>query len=215
MINLLKREKFWDKKIIEWEGDRYFTKNLFLKKNSVKYRLYYAKQILRKFVKNKKILELGCGSGLLAQSIIKYGAKNYTGYDLSLKAIQNANLINKNKNVRFFHGSILSVKNYKNYDLIISLGLIDWLNENELTHIALISKGKMWLHSFSEKKITLFQIIHRIYTFLSYGYKNNMYVLRYDTRQKIKEILQTNNISFFNNKKLSFGTIAHNFNNEK
>ena len=108
----IKNEKFWDKKILGWERDRYFSKNIFLKQNSVKYRLYIAKKLLKKFVKNKKILELGCGSGLLAKSIIKYGAKSYMGYDISGKAINNAKEKYKNhrNKIQFYQSSVHNIK---------------------------------------------------------------------------------------------------------
>ena len=42
-----------------------------------------AKKLLLNLVPNKKILEIGCGSGLLAEELIKAGAKSYLGYDFA------------------------------------------------------------------------------------------------------------------------------------
>ena len=48
--------------------------------------------------KNKKVVEVGCGSGLIASEIIKAGASSYIGYDISEKAIERAIKLSKDNN---------------------------------------------------------------------------------------------------------------------
>ena len=49
--------------------------------------------------KNKKVLDVGCGTGLFAHSVAKAGAKNVLGIDFSLEAINLAKETHKHKNL--------------------------------------------------------------------------------------------------------------------
>lgn len=209
-----KKKEFWDNKIIGWENDRYQNikigdKN---KLNSVKYRLYVCEKILSKIVKGKNIIEIGCGSGLLASNLIKKGAKSYAGYDLSKNAIIRAKSINKNNSkIKFYNKEILKITRSNKYDIIFSLGLIDWLNNKELNYLAKLSENKFWLHSFSEKRLSIIQFIHKVYVLLYYGIKNGLYIPRYDNKLKILTYFGKKKIKFIKHKKLSFGVIAFKF----
>jgi 2-polyprenyl-3-methyl-5-hydroxy-6-metoxy-1,4-benzoquinol methylase len=212
----ISKDKFWSNKILGWEKNRYNIKDRLIGKkrrnNSVNERLTVAKKFLLKLVPNKKILEIGCGSGLLAEELVKAGAESYLGYDFAETAIKDAQeRCRREKKIRFNLGSVDKIKINEEYDIIFSLGLIDWLEEKEIKKLVELSKDKIWLHSFSEKRQTLIQLIHKIYVTCLYGYKNGMYVPRYDTKDDIKRYFQSNNIYFFQNNKLSFGVIASSF----
>tara|TARA_B100000035_G_C20956878_1_gene534604 strand:+ start:375 stop:1031 length:657 start_codon:yes stop_codon:yes gene_type:complete len=209
------KKNFWNNKIIEWENDRYYDLNKInaQKLDSVKCRLDVCEKILSRIVKNKNIVEIGCGSGLLAKKLIEKGAKSYAGYDFAKNAIIRAKKNNKNNSkIKFYTREVLQIKKIKKCDIIFSLGLIDWMNEKELRHLSKLSKNKYWLHSFSEKRLSIFQFIHKIYVTLYYGLTNGMYIPRYDNKSKIKNLFGNNKIKFIENKKLSFGVIAYCFN---
>ena len=148
----------------------------------------------------------------MAEKIVKAGAKSYTGCDFASSAILNAKERCKDKkNIFFYDKSIIDISEKNDYDFIFSLGLIDWLSQSEIDHLAKLSNKKNWLHSFSEKRLSFIQIIHKIYVILFYGYKNGMYIPRYDKKSDIKKFLKNNNIYFFSHKKLSFGVLATSF----
>ena len=185
------KKKFWEDKIIGWEDIRYKRKakkfNIFEKfvnktNNTLINRLNTAFEILEPFLKDKNIVELGCGSGFLAEQIIKSGAKSYIGYDISENAISRANELAKKKNLS--HKIFFSAKDVKEIetleaDYVFSLGLTDWLNDEELDHMFYICRKAENLHSISEDKNSTSQLLHKLYVFLSYGRKTEKYVPRY------------------------------------
>tara|TARA_B100000902_G_scaffold79305_1_gene83976 strand:+ start:3589 stop:4248 length:660 start_codon:yes stop_codon:yes gene_type:complete len=212
----ISKNKFWSDKILGWEKNRYNIKNETIEKkkfnNSVNERLIVAKKLLSSLVFNKKILEIGCGSGLLAEELVNAGAKSYLGYDFAESAIKKAKeRCQKEKKIKFKLGAVDEIKTNEEYDIIFSLGLVDWLDDKEIRKLVELSKDKIWLHSFSEKRQSLIQLIHKIYVTFLYGYKNGMYIPRYDTKDDIKKYFQNNDIYFFQSKKLSFGVIASSF----
>ena len=86
----------------------------------------YGKQILKN-LKNKKILDLGCGGGFLSESLATIGA-DITAIDSSKKLIQAAKERAKKKNLNIDYKSIgikeIRKKKIK-YDIVISLEVIE------------------------------------------------------------------------------------------
>jgi 2-polyprenyl-3-methyl-5-hydroxy-6-metoxy-1,4-benzoquinol methylase len=76
------------------------------------------------FWKGKRVLELGCGTGELANALGLCGAK-VTAIDFSSKSIKIAKEMKKkfkNKNVDFFEKNILDLNLKKKFDVVIALG---------------------------------------------------------------------------------------------
>ena len=100
-------------------------------------------------IKNKNIVELGCGSGFLAQKFIEKGANSYIGYDISEKAILRAKELVKEKNesgkINFYAKPILDLEKLK-ADYVFSLGLTDWLTDEEIDHMLRVSSDCDILH---------------------------------------------------------------------
>ena len=210
---------FWNNKILRWENSRYFNNSISLNEkiasifsNSLFARREILLKLIKDKIKNKNIIEIGCGSGLLCNKIISHGAKSYFGIDFSSNAIERAKKINlkyiKSNQATFSVIEVAKLKSIKQ-DLILSLGLIDWLNNDDLLHLSKISKNKLFIHSFSRKKVSFSQYIHKIYVFFSYKNKTTFYP-KYLTRKKILNIFK--NVNFYQNKKLNFGEFFFNFN---
>jgi len=220
------KKKFWEDKIIGWEDIRYkrlsdnqnyFEKFVNKTNKTLIFRLKTALEILKPLVGEKKVVELGCGSGFLAKEIISYGASSYTGYDISENAINRAvNLSNENNynnKAKFFSKSILEMDDL-DADYVFSLGLTDWLDDSEINHLFKISKNAENLHSISEEKKSISQFLHKAYVFLSYGRKTNGYAPRYLKSIKISEIIKNHTkkeIFEYRNKRMSFGIFLTTF----
>lgn len=216
------KKNFWEKKIIGWEDIRYKSdatnQNFFEKfvnktNKTLIYRLKATLDILGPLVKNKKVVELGCGSAFLAEEIIKLGATSYTGYDISENAISRAIKLSEQKNyhdkANFFSKSILETPTL-DADYVFSLGLTDWLDDNELNHLFKISKNSENLHSISEDKKSFSQLLHKTYVFFSYGRKTKGYAPRYLNSEKISELIRVNTgkkVFKYRNKLMSFGIL--------
>ena len=85
-------------------------------------------------VKNKSVLDVGCGSGILAIAANKLGASKITAFDVDEVAMENCyeNLeINDSKNIDAFAGSIEKIKFESDIVIanIISSVLISLKNE--------------------------------------------------------------------------------------
>ncbi len=222
----INKKQFWEDKIIGWEDIRYKrdTKNFnifetFVNKTNqtLIFRLNTAFKILEPLLRNKRIVELGCGSGFLAEKIINSGARSYVGYDISERAILRAIDISKKKKIYdkalFYAKSIKEIKEI-DADYIFSLGTTDWLDDDELDHMFYISRNSENLHSISEDRNSLPQLLHKLYVFLSYGRKTNKYVPRYYKTEKISNLIKKHlnkSTYYYRNKKMSFGTFVGTF----
>lgn len=145
--------KFWDDKILKWERMRY-SKWLILYPLSwtVRWRLIKATQIINlRAVKSWKVLELGCGSGLLADKIVK-NVSRYCGVDIASSAIDLAKEKNNCKYAEFYAMDVMDF-HIENYDLVIFLGLTDWLDENELQKLFSSLYSDNLFFSYTEKRI--------------------------------------------------------------
>jgi len=216
------KKKFWEKKILNWEDARYnktlnelnyFEKFVNSTNETLLFRLKITFEHLKPHFKNKKIVEIGCGSGLLAEKIIATGAESYTGYDFSENAVAKGNAIAKERNldnkIKFFAKSVNELE-ILNADIIFSLGLTDWLNDKEIERLFYVSQKAQNLHSISEKKNSIGQILHRIYVFLSYGRKSGVYSPRYLDAKSTSNLIYNvtkKKVYKYNHKKMSFGLL--------
>ena len=85
---------FWNAKILGWEASRYGGASPGLVEglagrasSSLRFRLDVAARLLAPHLAGRRVVELGCGSGLLAERLLTLGAASYQGYDISDAAI--------------------------------------------------------------------------------------------------------------------------------
>ncbi len=74
----------------------------------------------------KDVIEFGCGTGWLTNSLMYYYNKNLTSVDFTEKAIEVAKNVSQkiNKIADFKHCNIFEYEDNRNYDLVISLGVL-------------------------------------------------------------------------------------------
>lgn len=170
-------KNFWNEKILGWENKRYQSGVILIRLQET---VRLIQEINKDKDKNFTILELGCGSGHLAKMIQEEMPNvKYLGIDISDKAIEKA--CNENiKNSKFICGDVGNPINetFENIDCVISLGLLDWLNDYERDKIQAI-KSKYFIHAFSTKK-SIVTLLHRLFVLITYGYKKISYLPRYD-----------------------------------
>lgn len=213
---------FWENKILQWEDSRYnylskkqspIEKFAGLLSHSLRFRMDIAKKLIIPHIKDKRIVELGCGSGILAEDFIQAGAEEYIGFDIAESAIQSARkkFVSSRyaSKIKFERSDILSDLKSLETDLVISLGLFDWFMKNEIEILFSKTRGIDFLHSISEKRMwSLQQIIHRFYVYISYGYKTRSYTPKYYNIEEIIKIAEPyfqKSINIYRNKMLSFG----------
>ncbi len=206
---MINKKEFWENKILNWENKRYSINS------PIKNRAINTLNILSKVFNEDSdfcIVELGCGSGIFAEYLIrKFPKLKYYGFDISEKAINQAN----SKNIKNSQFSSLEINKIEDFlvknnikpNYVISLGLFDWLSNEERESLKKI-KTDFYLHSFSADN-ELISILHSIYVFLLYGFKTKSYVPRYDSEKNIYKFWG-NGVKIYRNKNMNIAGIATN-----
>jgi 2-polyprenyl-3-methyl-5-hydroxy-6-metoxy-1,4-benzoquinol methylase len=221
-------KKFWENKILEWETGRYEEKDkathtTILEKianrasNSLRNRIRLACETLQPIVAGKRVVEIGCGSGFLAEQLINAGAIHYTGFDISQKAIDEATRRHTkmiSSGIVQFHAISIDDMPILSTDVVFSLGLLDWLTDDEIVTLFHKSGDALYLHAIAERTLSIQRLIHKAYVYLSYGHRTGSYVPRYFTALEIKSMAnqsKPDDAFVYRNPKLSFGAFISNF----
>jgi SAM-dependent methyltransferase len=215
-------KQFWEQKILTWEEGRYGVPSegsplLESAANrtsaSLRFRMDITRQLLASFVSGKHVVEVGCGSGLLAGEILAMGAVSYTGYDIAEAAVTRARKRAEDLGVgEKAHFRVSSVTDLPSLDtdIVFSLGLLDWLNDEELEALFKAGGKADYLHAIAEKRTSFAQLLHRVYVHLAYGYRTGSYVPRYYTLTALEPLLQRYNrakVNVFRHPNLSFAAL--------
>lgn len=181
---------FWEAKILAWEDSRYGQAGqapTLLERvagrvsSSLRFRLERALALLAPVVAGRPVLELGCGSGLLAESLVAAGASSYRGIDFAATAVARARQRvaagPHAARISFEAAAVTAAANPEGA-VVLSLGLLDWLETDEIGHV--LSLGRHgFLHAFSERRRSPQQWIHRLYVHAAYGRRTGGYAPRY------------------------------------
>ncbi len=214
---------FWEKKILSWEAGRYGRVSGALPlleraanrlSFSLRFRLFITGELLAPFVAGKTVLELGCGSGLLASRIMAAGAASYLGVDIAAAAIENARrraaAAGLSGAVRFQQGAA-DGPGIAAAQIVFSLGLFDWLDDDEIAGIFARNPNSDFLHAISERRRSFGQLAHRAYCLLAYGFRTKGYVPRYLSVEQVAGIYRRYGgkpVYVYRHPKLSFGALV-------
>lgn len=143
---------YWDRKILRWETSRYSKwLTIYPLAWTIRRRLRVSvRLILRRLPAGAGILELGCGSGRLAESLDRH-YRQYVGMDFSGNAIAAARKRLAGQECIFFAQDVL-VSDLPPADLTVFLGLTDWLSSEELATVLAKIGSKEILFSFTESR---------------------------------------------------------------
>ena len=215
-------KQFWEEKILTWERGRYTAQpqggSLIERladraSNSLRFRLSITKELLRPHVAGKRVVELGCGSGLLAADLRSMGASDYQGYDISENAVSHAQELaakqGLGETVRFEACAVESLPELQ-ADIVFSLGLLDWLDDSALAWVFRIGGKADFLHAISERRVAISQYIHRLYVYLSYGRRTGSYLPRYYANAEMEALAMprhNDKLYIYRDSRLSFGAL--------
>lgn len=92
--------------------------------------------LIKKYATNKKIIETGCGTGILSTYLASLGY-NSTGIDIDDQILELAETISKNYNAEskpnFINKSIFELNYYnKEFDVAFSNGVLEHFNDKEI-----------------------------------------------------------------------------------
>lgn len=118
-------KNFYDKVYIK--GDTYHYTKLLYSERRAGLPLEESKALGAVSWKGKRVLDVGCGTGLLAFEITKHGAKEVVGIDFSKTAITEAQKLYEASNLRYAKED---VKDHEGrYDVIVSLGTLEHMDD--------------------------------------------------------------------------------------
>jgi SAM-dependent methyltransferase len=210
-------KEFWEAKLLGWEQGRYGSPDRplgFLEwianqsSSSLRFRVSITPKLLQPFLFNKHVVELGCGSGIIAGKFLEYGASSYLGIDIADSAIQKARSRHgHDARIQFRVGSV-AVLPPLSADLIVSLGLFDWLTDDEISAVFRQSGKADFLHAIAERRPGIQQWLHRHYVQLAYGHRTDSYRPRYFTCDHIKSLADVRRpLHVYRSWRLSFGAL--------
>lgn len=193
------QKQYWNQKISEWTNssyDRASQNTPLIEKvatffRAVSKRMNVTLEVLGDRVKGKTVIDLGCGLGDLCFEMLKYKPKKVIGMDISEVAVKEAQKRAKNKKIQdkvsFVTADVAQLKKIPPGDIVIGLGFIDYLNEEELRHLFSLLSGRQYFFSYFEKKLSLLNMLHAVYIKL----QNCPGAYKY-TREEIKKMIPKN-----------------------
>ena len=167
-------------------------------------------------INDKKVLDIGCGGGILSEQLHKHGAI-VTGIDSSSKSITIAkqHAEEQNYNIKYINKSIFDVTDLDNFDFIVCFEMIEHIERpNEL-----IKK----INELSSKKSGLFlsTINRNIKSFvlakimaeyvLNYVPRGTHQYAKFITPYELTKVLENNNYNLSDISGLSFNPIDESF----
>lgn len=216
-------KQFWEDKILSWERGRYTPRQagkVSLMERiadassvSLRYRIRISVELLKPHLAGKSVLEVGCGSGIIAKDLIDAGASSYHGIDIAKSAIEAAEVRKREQGwddrITFAVDTVRSMPKVT-HDIVLSLGVLDWLTDEELA-VLFEQQGKAdYLHAIAEKRFSVQQMIHRAYVHMAYGHRTQGYKPRYFPASQIAALAARHGKAeayAFRNPQLSFGAL--------
>jgi len=168
------RRAYWDGRILDWDAGRYDNR-LSIRLGPAEWlasvlpqptraRQRACIELLAPFIADRDILELGCGTGRMAARFVEAGCRSYSGTDHSPVAIDAARSRYQTgpeaERIRFEVRRADDIPQ-AGEETVVSLGVLDWLTDDELGELFRRQGSRHFLHSFSELRTDVRQFGHR------------------------------------------------------
>lgn len=170
-MSTLDKERFWNQKILRWDHKRYNSLAPF--KSSIFHRLQHSLKMIEALDRPpQSVIEFGCGTGRLA-SYLSPGVE-YRGYDFAQSAIELAQeQFAHNSHVKFYYADLTQIEDSWEADLIIGLGFIDWITQDEFERLLSQCKCRHVIFSYSNQSnhwlIRFYHLYSKIFFKSSYN----------------------------------------------
>ncbi len=162
---------------------------------------YILDQLKNSRIRNLDILDLGCGGGLVSESLSRLGA-NVTGIDFVKKNIEIAkkHAAKKKLKINYINSNIENLKLNKKFDVIIMFEILEHLNnwENFLLKITnnLKKDGIVIISTINRNLFSKYIAIHFAEKILRWIPKGTHEYGKFIKPNEIKKIMEENNFVF-------------------
>lgn len=170
------QKNYWDQKIVGWEKSAYVgTDSPSLLENLatpfrgiLKKRLKVAEDLVGNRIKNKIVIDLGCGTGIFLKNLVKYRPKKLIGVDIAPAAIKMAGAEFRGEKAgggtEFICADVRQDLSFlKSAEIVTGIGFIDYFRPEELLRLFRSLEGKQFLFSFPVKAWSWREILHAFY----------------------------------------------------
>jgi len=141
-----KQSEYWAKNVVSWEKGAYYREkhaegkfrpldriSMYFRGDSIYTRADHAFELIKDYIPDKIIIDVGCASGRFARRLAKQGAKQVVGIDVSEEGITLAKIITAKENmqdsVSFTIQDVTSENStLPQADLTLSLGVIEYFD---------------------------------------------------------------------------------------
>lgn len=173
------QRRFWDQHITEWAASAYEKdKDLPLIekiaqpwRKHLKLREDMAVEIVNTWAP-ASVVELGCGMGEFAGAFLRASStvRRYRAFDIAQPAVAKARERVRaaarpgvDAEVEVSSVEDLRPEEFRDYDVLVGLGLLPYLTDQGFEKLAAIGRGKKYLLDYHPKEATTFNRIHYVY----------------------------------------------------
>ncbi|HUI89404.1 MAG TPA: class I SAM-dependent methyltransferase [Anaerolineales bacterium] len=159
---------YWKEHVISWEASAYFKDgaqqpafwdrlSTFFRGGGMYVRMEAALRMVKPYVKDRSVLDIGCASGRFAFQLMEAGARKVTGLDVSPAAIEAANqnrLASPYADRMEFRVMDLTQPDaaLPQVDLVTALGVIEYFDSAELDSMMSHMKTRYFLFDFPDSE---------------------------------------------------------------
>lgn len=228
--------RYWDRKIVRWSRSAYGRAAAPEKpghqaddapgaatsavidrlRRSVHHRLETAYGLLAPVVAGRRVLDLGCGTGLLCVKLAQAGAARVEGWDISGEAIAIAHDLAAQAGVAdrcTFRQVDLDSEPLPPTDITVGLGLLDWLPPASIERLARDFQSPHFLFTFSEQDGSLAELVHRLYLIYPLRLRGGRVQAWHHRRQPMIDLFKPRapggRLEFLKTPAMRFGVMMH------
>lgn len=218
------RVSYWDRHITKWAESCYNPSRTGLLdrlRTSVNARMEVALQLMARHLRpGGYLVDLGCGTGHFAIEAVRRGlVSRALGVDFSASGVRFANHLagqhdyDRNR-CHFEVGDATTFEIPADATLVTGLGLLDWLEEDQIVPLLCSFGRRRIIVSYSEQDGTFAEIVHRYWLCERLRWFGNGVRAYHHSRPFIRRCLREagapGHFQFVKTPATRFGTLAHN-----
>jgi len=220
------RAAYWDAKIRKWAQTSYTAARADLMskvRRSIDARKDEAKKVLKAHLDpGYTVLDLGCGAGQFAiETVRDCGAARAIGRDFSAEAIHMANELRDaaglSSDQTRFEVADVAAPFPDEADVVTGLGLLDWLEAEQIDALFGRLGTRRFLLSFSDQDNSFDEIVHRVYLVWRLRVLGRGVRAYHHRRQFILDLAEKHGlgpVEIVSAKSMRFGRLIHNLSSE-